>query len=55
MPPRESEVATGECRLIELDGGRAGPVDRGKTTDLLKVCKSLPAKHFCVVGGIRGV
>jgi ubiquitin carboxyl-terminal hydrolase L3 len=34
---REAEVATGERRLIELDGGRAGPVDRGKSTDLLKV------------------
>ncbi|KAI0262388.1 ubiquitin carboxyl-terminal hydrolase [Russula aff. rugulosa BPL654] len=28
--------ATDERRLIELDGGRAGPVDRGKSTDLLK-------------------
>ena len=52
---REGEVATAERRLIELDGGRAGPVDRGKSTDLLKVCKSLPAKHSCVVDGIRGV
>jgi ubiquitin carboxyl-terminal hydrolase L3 len=34
---RVGEVATGERRLIELDGGRAGPVDRGKSTDLLKV------------------
>ena len=34
---REAEVATGERRLIELDGGRAGPVDRGESTDLLKV------------------
>jgi hypothetical protein len=34
---REAEVATDERRLIELDGGRAGPVDRGKSTDLLKV------------------
>ncbi|KAH9962574.1 peptidase C12 ubiquitin carboxyl-terminal hydrolase 1 [Russula dissimulans] len=25
-----------ELRLIELDGGRAGPVDRGTSTDLLK-------------------
>ncbi|KAI0262135.1 hypothetical protein BGY98DRAFT_940515, partial [Russula aff. rugulosa BPL654] len=33
---REGEVATAERRLIELDGGRAGPVDRGKSTDLLK-------------------
>ncbi|KAF8498506.1 peptidase C12 ubiquitin carboxyl-terminal hydrolase 1 [Russula emetica] len=33
---REAEVATGERRLIELDGGRAGPVDRGKSTDLLE-------------------
>ena len=34
---REAEIATGERRLIELDGGRAGPIDRGKSTDLLKV------------------
>jgi hypothetical protein len=34
---RKAEVASGEYRLIELDGGRAGPVDRGKSTDLLKV------------------
>ncbi|KAI0272614.1 peptidase C12 ubiquitin carboxyl-terminal hydrolase 1 [Gloeopeniophorella convolvens] len=32
---REAEVSTDERRLIELDGGRAGPVDRGKSTDLL--------------------
>jgi len=25
-----------ELRLIELDGGRAGPVDRGASTNLLK-------------------
>ena len=34
---REAEIATGERRLIELDGRRAGPVDRGESTDLLKV------------------
>jgi hypothetical protein len=34
---RTAEVATSERRLIELDGGRAGPVDRGKSTDLLEV------------------
>jgi hypothetical protein len=34
---REAEIATGERRLIELDGGRAGPVDCGKSTDLLEV------------------
>jgi len=34
---REAKIATGERRLIELDGGRAGPIDRGKSTDLLKV------------------
>jgi len=33
---REAEIATGSRRLIELDGGRAGPVDRGESTDLLK-------------------
>jgi len=52
---REAEVATGERRLIELDGGRAGPVDRGKSTDLLVVRKSLLARvFFCVVDGIHG-
>ena len=34
---REAEVATGARRVIELDGRRAGPVDRGESTDLLKV------------------
>lgn len=34
---REAEIVTGKRRLIELDGGRAGPVDRGESTDLLKV------------------
>jgi len=43
---REAEVATGGRRLIELDGGRAGPVDRGKSTDLLKVRQSLVARPF---------
>jgi len=33
---REAEISTDERRLIELDGGRAGPVDRGASTDLLK-------------------
>ncbi|KAI0295359.1 peptidase C12 ubiquitin carboxyl-terminal hydrolase 1 [Multifurca ochricompacta] len=33
---REAEIATTRRRLIELDGGRAGPVDRGESTDLLK-------------------
>lgn len=28
----------GEMRLIELNGDRAGPLDRGPSTDLLKVC-----------------
>jgi ubiquitin carboxyl-terminal hydrolase L3 len=44
---REAEVATvGKRRLIELDGGRAGPVDRGESTDLLKVRASVAAGHF---------
>lgn len=38
---REAETTTGEFRLIELDGRRAGPVDRGKSTDLLKVRDTL--------------
>ena len=41
---REAEVATGGRRLIELDGGRAGPVDRGMSTDLLKV------RNHCLPG-----
>jgi len=44
---REAEIATGERRLIELDGRRAGPVDRGKSTDLLKVRSTWPGLvHF---------
>jgi hypothetical protein len=41
---REAEkIATtaAKRRLIELDGGRAGPVDRGESVDLLKVRVSL--------------
>ena len=34
---REAEFAPGERCLIELDGRREGPVNRGKSTDLLKV------------------
>ena len=55
---RKAEVATGERRLIELDGGRAGPVDRGKSTDLLEVRLSSVARtSFCVVddGMLHGV
>ncbi|KAF8273126.1 peptidase C12 ubiquitin carboxyl-terminal hydrolase 1 [Lactarius quietus] len=33
---REAEVETEERRLIELDGRRAGPVDRGESKNLLK-------------------
>jgi ubiquitin carboxyl-terminal hydrolase L3 len=44
---REAEITTGERRLIELDGRRAGPVDRGKSTDLLKVRATWPGLvHF---------
>jgi ubiquitin carboxyl-terminal hydrolase L3 len=35
---RKSETPTRTMRLIELDGDRVGPVDRGECTDLLKVC-----------------
>lgn len=34
---REAEIPTDKRRLIELDGRRAGPVDRGASTDFLKV------------------
>ena len=34
---REAEIVTVEYRPIELDDRRAEPVDRGKSTDLLKV------------------
>lgn len=38
-PPREEGVvSTKPARLLELDGRRAGPVDRGECEDLLKVC-----------------
>ena len=39
---REAEIATGERCLTELDGRRAGPVDRGKSTDLLTVRTPYP-------------
>ena len=35
---RDTQTPTGERRLIELDGRRARPIDRGESTDLLKVC-----------------
>ena len=34
---RETETPTKTMRLIELDGRRAGPVDRGECTNLLAV------------------
>ncbi|EIM86603.1 peptidase C12 ubiquitin carboxyl-terminal hydrolase 1 [Stereum hirsutum FP-91666 SS1] len=33
---RKDQTVTGERRLIELDGRREGPIDRGESTDLLK-------------------
>ena len=48
---REAAIATGERRLIELDGGRAGPVDRGESTDLLEVrTLCLPSLSFGTFG-----
>lgn len=35
----EGEGST-EMRLVELDGRRAGPIDRGECTDLLRVSKT---------------
>ena len=37
-PPREEGIEVGEDqhRLIELDGRRGGPIDRGSCTDLLQ-------------------
>jgi len=35
-PPREEGVASDSSRVLELDGRRAGPVDRGECTDLLR-------------------
>lgn len=32
------QVELSVMRLIELDGGRNGPIDRGKCDNLLKVC-----------------
>ena len=37
-PSVREDAVLPELRLIELDGGRAGPVDRGASKDLLKVC-----------------
>ena len=34
---KEIQVSGGKKRLIELDGGRLGPIDRGECNDLLKV------------------
>ena len=36
---RKDQTQTGERRLIELDGRRDGPIDRGVSTDLLKVSR----------------
>jgi hypothetical protein len=36
-PAREAEIVTGERRLIEFGGGRAAPVDRSKSTDLILI------------------
>jgi len=33
---RNTQTPVGEYRLIELDGRRAGPIDRGECTDLLR-------------------
>lgn len=33
----ELSTATSGMRLVELDGGRNGPIDRGPCEDLLKV------------------
>lgn len=33
-------------RLIELDGTRNGPIDRGTCTNLLKVCEKARASYY---------
>jgi ubiquitin carboxyl-terminal hydrolase L3 len=35
---RETETQANGWRVIELDGGRNGPIDRGECTNLLEVC-----------------
>lgn len=37
---REGQPPSNTMRLIELDGRRAGPVDRGECSDLLQVCRT---------------
>jgi len=63
---REAQVATVERRLVELDGGRAGPVDRGKSTNLLEdvaryvkeqIIPKAPSLEFSMIalgGGFSG-
>ncbi|KAI0047231.1 peptidase C12 ubiquitin carboxyl-terminal hydrolase 1 [Auriscalpium vulgare] len=42
---RESQVGTGVRRLIELDGRRAGPVDRGESENLLEDTAAYVKEH----------
>ncbi|KAI0065636.1 peptidase C12 ubiquitin carboxyl-terminal hydrolase 1 [Artomyces pyxidatus] len=43
---RQTQTETSERRLIELDGDRAGPLDRGKSTDLLKDVAAYVKEHI---------
>jgi ubiquitin carboxyl-terminal hydrolase L3 len=44
---KEIQSSRGKMRLIELDGGRRGPIDRGECKDLLKdVAKIIKATYF---------
>ena len=49
---RTTQTPVGQYRLIELDGRRGGPIDRGECTDLLRVgnmptCRALRVDADC--------
>ncbi|KAN0126072.1 peptidase C12 ubiquitin carboxyl-terminal hydrolase [Lactarius tabidus] len=61
---REAEIATDKRRLLELDGRRAGPVDRGESKDLLAdvanyikkyVVPNAPSLEFSLIALAGGV
>jgi len=45
-PPRSDVVSTDPPRLLELDGRRSGPVDRGASTDLLQDVAKYVMEHY---------
>jgi len=44
--PAKERNQTQKWRLIELDGGRIGPIDRGECTDLLKDAAKYIKEHY---------